>query len=375
MTLRGVRNTIRGILLASLAALATPPALAQDETALRKSLLDVEERIVALRDKVVPATVLVRALVPGATGTPGGMGTGTGVIVSEDGEILTCSHVVDLPDAIIKVRLSDGREFRAKLLGQHRPHDYALLKIEAGGVGRAGPFPSVPLGKSADLRAGDWVVAFGHPLRPNRDFLPGVTPGVVKALGQRLDAQGMRRYPDAIMHDAPLFSGNSGGPLVDLSGRLVGINAAITLQNENGFSVPVDRIRADLAALRAGKSLPETPRIGVLEGLATREADEQVRDVLDLRPDTGEIVRDVVGGSPAARAGLRARDVIVSVDGRPLRSGSLKRVLAAKGPGTEVRFGIVRDFERREVRAKLGEDEPGPPAREGDEGGGEGGGR
>ncbi|MCI0342178.1 MAG: trypsin-like peptidase domain-containing protein [Planctomycetales bacterium] len=366
-----------GIVALGLAAFAAPPAaLAQEEEAYRKALLDVEERIVALKQKVAPATVLVRALVPGAAGTPGGQGMGTGVIVSGDGEILTCSHVVDLPDAVIKVRLSDGREFRAKLLGQHRPHDYALLKIEpAGAVGsgaRAGAFPSVPLGRSADLKPGDWVVAFGHPLRPNRDFLPGVTPGVVKALGQTLEAQGMRRYPDAIMHDAPLFSGNSGGPLVDLSGRLVGINAAITLQNENGFSVPVDRIRANLADLRAGKSLPEKPKVGVLEGLTTSEADEQIRLILKLRPDTGEIVLEVAPGSAAERAGLSRGDVVVAVDGRPLRSGALRRTLAAKGPGAEVRLGIVREFEGREIRARLAEEEPEP--RE-DEGGGEGGGR
>ncbi len=370
-TMRTMRNLISPVALAGLiatGAVAAPrTAWAQEDPELRAEVLRVEQGVLRMLKKAVDATVLVRATVPG-----GGFGSGSGVIITESGEILTCAHVVDAPGAILSVRMSDGRVFPAKLVGRHSVHDYALLKI-ASATGR---LPIAPMGRSAKIARGDWVVAMGHPLRPNRDNQPTVSVGRVRLLHQQLAADmNRRRYPDVIMHDAPLFSGNSGGPLFDLQGRVVGINAAITILNDNGYSVPIDRVRKDLEELRAGKSLgpdlpgPRRPTIdrsgrgGGLPGLTTEPVPAEVAGHFGLNPNTGEWVRAIRPRSAAARSPLRVRDIILELNGKPLASDALHDRLEEMRPGSTVKVKVLRGnlqdgWRRVDLEVKLGRARP-----------------
>jgi serine protease Do len=196
--------------------------------------------------KAIPETVLVKSTLSDGSGRAG---YGSGAIVSEDGLVLTCAHVIEIAGEI-EVTLSSGESFPARLLGKNSKQDYALLKIEAHGL------PAFPLGDSSKVALGDWVVALGHPGGPYADLRPAVAVGRVTGLHRRLPVQLMDRYyDDAIRTDAPIFAGNSGGPLVNLAGELVGLNGAILLINENSYAVPMNEIAAHLDELKAGDSV------------------------------------------------------------------------------------------------------------------------
>jgi serine protease Do len=217
---------------------AAPP-LSRDVRAL-------EARFREIAARAIPATVLVKSTLSDGSGRAG---FGSGAIVSEDGFILTCAHVVEVASEV-EVTLAHGDAYPARVLGKNGRQDYALLKIEAQGL------TAFKLGDSSKVALGDWVVALGHPGGPYPDLRPAFTVGRVTGLHRRLPVQAMDRYyDDAIRTDAPIFAGNSGGPLLDLRGELIGINGAILLINENSYAVPIDEIKANLAALKAGVQL------------------------------------------------------------------------------------------------------------------------
>lgn len=230
-----------GLLACGLLLAWQPTVFAQDVDALERTLQDAARA-------AIPRTVLVRAFV-----ADGRMGAGSGAIISADGLILTCSHVIEIGERI-EVATADGTTYPARVLGKNERQDFALIKIEAEGL------PTFPLGDSDSVQIGDWVMALGHPGGPYGDLQPAFAAGKVRGLHRKLPVGLMQKYyNDAIMTDVPIFAGDSGGPLVNLKGELVGINGAIVMINEMAFAVPLNQIMGDLDALKAGQTIAGVP--------------------------------------------------------------------------------------------------------------------
>jgi serine protease Do len=272
-------------------------------------------------------------------------GAGSGFFIDTDGHLLTNNHVVEDATSVV-VRLVDGREYEAKVVGTDPMTDLALLKIDPP-AGR--PLPIVELAESPDLQVGDWVLALGSPLE--LDFT--VTAGIVSALGRQLTGR-QSALESFIQTDAAINPGNSGGPLVDLDGRVVGINTAIFGGPRfvgYGFAIPVDIARKVVRDIREFGRV-RRPQIGVQIQSVT-EADAEVYGLPDIR---GAEVVVVQPDSPAARAGLRIGDVILKLNGQEIRNNTaLTTGLAQYRPGDEVRLTIFRDRREREVTVTLGE--------------------
>ena len=276
-------------------------------------------------------------------------GNGSGFIIDERGHIMTNAHVV--ADASnVMVRLVDGREYDAEVVGADRNSDVAVLRITPG---EGEELPVVTFGDSDGLRVGDWVLALGNPL--GLDF--SVTAGIVSAKGRglpggRLNPMQLESY---IQTDAAINPGNSGGPLVDLLGRVVGVNTAIYGGGSRfvgyGFAVPVGIAR------KAAQDLLEygyvrRPRIGV-SVQTVNAVDAEVYRLPEVR---GAEVSTVEEGAPASRAGIRVGDVIVAVDGEPIQdSPDLTANLARRQPGEEVALTLYRDGRRQDIEVTLGE--------------------
>jgi serine protease Do len=267
---------------------------------------------------------------------------GSGFVISNDGYLLTNHHVVDGADEVT-VRLKDRREFKAKIVGSDQQSDVALLKIEASGLTAA------RLGDSSKLKPGQWVVAIGSPY--NLDF--SVTAGIVSAVGRNLGDD--QRYVPFIQNDAAINRGNSGGPLFNLDGEVVGINSQI-FSNTGGsiglsFAIPIDYANKVVQQLRTKGKVAR----GYL-GVALQEVSADLQKSLGLSRVTGALVAQVNAGTPAAKAGLKERDVIVSVDGQKIeRSGDLPPIIGATAPGTQVTLGIVRDGKPMTLPLVVGE--------------------
>lgn len=264
-------------------------------------------------------------------------GTGTGFIIDPAGVIVTNEHVVDGAERVV-VKLADGRSFRASVVGADPDIDVAVLKVDAGV-----PLPQVPLGDSDTVRVGEWVCAIGNPFA----YEHTVTVGVVSYVGRKLFDQSLDHY---IQTDAAISFGNSGGPLLNTAGEVVGINTAVSRQASNiGFSIPVNQVREALPQLLA------TGRVtrGYM-GVALRDVDADVRQALGLGETDGALVEDVTPGSPAAHAGLRPYDVITAVDGTPVASDDATiRYVARLAPGQTARVEYRRDGRTQEVTMKL----------------------
>jgi len=267
------------------------------------------------------------------------MGTGAGFVISPDGDILTNHHVVDGADRI-SVRLTDGRTLRADLIGADPDTDIALIRVHA-----PEPLAAAPLGDSDQLRVGEWVVAIGNPLTYDHT----VTVGVVSFIGRKLFDSSLDHY---IQTDAAINFGNSGGPLISARGEVIGINSAISSRASNiGFAVPINQAKAILPQLR-GAGYVSRGYIGVL----LRDVDADLQRALALPRAEGALVQDVTPGSPAARAGLRVYDVIVSVDDRPVAGNDdLVSAIAARRPGSSTRVHVLRDGRRMDLSVKLAE--------------------
>ena len=266
---------------------------------------------------------------------------GAGVIINADkGHVVTNHHVIDDADEIT-VTLEDGREFEAELVGSDPATDIALLTIEADDL------RELPLGDSDKLAVGDFVVAIGNPYELGHT----VTSGIVSALGR----DGLTSsYQDFIQTDAAINRGNSGGPLVDLDGRLVGINSAITsptgVSAGLGFAVPSNTVKfitdqlADTGEVRRG-----------LLGVQIDNVPPQAAEMLGLKSARGVVVESVMPDTAAEEAGIQAGDVIVSLNDREI--ANMKELMArvANTPaGTEVEVGIVRDGEHKTLDAVIG---------------------
>ena len=268
-------------------------------------------------------------------------GAGSGFIIDADGSILTNQHVIDRAERIV-VKLADGRSVRARLVGADPETDVALIKID----GQTG-LPVAPLGDSSTLRAGEWVCAIGNPL----GYEHSVTVGVVSSLGRKLFDVGLDNY---IQTDAAINFGNSGGPLINARGEVIGINAAVSSRASNiGFAVPINGAAAVLSQLRTRGSVSR----GFL-GVTPKDVDVDLERSLHLGVSRGAVIQNVKRGSPADLAGLRTYDVIVGLDDRPIGSDDeLIREIAGRAPGSAARVRFIRDRQEQQVQVRLAERE------------------
>src|SRR3954464_1524841 len=269
-------------------------------------------------------------------------GAGSGFIIDPDGSILTNHHVVDRAERIT-VKLSDGRTMRARLIGSDPDTDIALIKVDG-----QGGLPVAPLGDSATLRMGEWVCAIGNPL----GYEHSVTVGVVSFLGRKLFDMSLDNY---IQTDAAINFGNSGGPLINTRGEVIGINSAISSRASNiGFAVPINQAVGILPQL---KSTGHVSR-GYM-GVLLTDVTPALQRSLTLSTSRGALVQDVTNGSPAERAGLHTYDVILDVEGRDVGTNEeLIREISARQPGTTARLGVLRDERHLTLHVKLAERPP-----------------
>ncbi len=270
---------------------------------------------------------------------------GSGVIVSGNGHILTNNHVIDAAEEII-VTLHDKRTFTAELIGADPKTDLALIKIEAIDL------PALALNDEYDLQAGELVVAVGIPFGLSHT----VTMGIVSAVGR--SNVGIVDYEDFIQTDAAINPGNSGGALVNSGGDLIGINTAIFSTSGGnmgvGFAIPARMAKAVMESL-----LEHGKVIRGWLGVSIQDITPQLAEYFDLKKQHGALISGVLQDSPAAEAGLRQRDIVVSFNGAAVESSAdLKNQVAATAPGTEVTLTVIRDQERVEVEVVLGELQP-----------------
>jgi serine protease Do len=273
----------------------------------------------------------------------GGESLGSGFIVSSDGYILTNRHVVANADSV-KVHLSDHRTFTAKVVGEDKIYDIALLKVDASGL------PTVQVGNSNDLQPGQWVVAIGSPFGLDHS----VSAGIVSYVGRSLGGGDQPAVP-FIQTDVPINRGNSGGPLFNLAGQVVGINSQIFSTSGGAmglsFSIPIN-LAMDAAHQLKTKGYVSRGMIGV--GIQNVSSD--TAKAMGLNEAQGALVREVQPGGPAAKAGLKVGDVITSFDDKKIyESAQLPPVVAMTAPGKEASVGIVRDGKRMTVKVKIGE--------------------
>jgi len=270
---------------------------------------------------------------------------GSGFIISADGFIMTNAHVVDRAEKIT-VRLTDKREFIAKIIGADKRTDVALLKIEANNL------PTLSMGEPDKLRVGEWVVAIGSPF----GFDSSVTAGIVSAKGRSLPQD---NYVPFIQTDVAINPGNSGGPLFNMKGEVVGINSQIYTRSGGSmglsFAIPIDVAMQVSDQLRSSGKVTRG-RIGVTIQEMTRELAES----FGLSKPNGALVSSVEKNAPADKAGIEASDVILKFDGKPVEnSGDLPRIVAATKPGTKAEVELWRKGESKIVTvvvAQMSED-------------------
>jgi serine protease Do len=269
-------------------------------------------------------------------------GSGSGFVIDSDGYILTNYHVVEGADRLT-VSLSDGRVFVASVVGIDPAIDVALIHIPV-----TGPLPVAPFGSSASLRVGEWVCAIGNPL----GYVHSVTVGVVSFMGRKVFDPSL----DALIQtDAAITFGNSGGPLINSRGEVVGMTTAVSALASNiGFAIPIDQILEILPQLREHGRVSRG-FIGVVPTALT----PVLRRALKLNRESGALVQDVTPNMPAERAGLRTYDLIVGVDGQPVRSDEqLIQYVSQRLPGSVSELEVIRDGRTMRLPIKLIERPP-----------------
>jgi len=282
---------------------------------------------------------------PRGRGAPGDevpRGVGSGFIISGDGYLLTNHHVVDGADEIY-VTMTDKREFKGRLIGSDRRTDVALVKVEASGL------PQLKIGDPSRLRVGEWVMAIGSPFGLDNT----VTAGIVSAKGRDTGD-----YLPFIQTDVAVNPGNSGGPLLNLAGEVVGINSQIYSRTGGfmgiSFAIPIDEAMRVADQLK-GSGRVVRGRIGV--GIA--EVTKDVADALGLPRASGALVRNVESGGPADRGGVEVGDIILRFQGRTIeRSSDLPRLVGGTTPGTAVTVQVWRKGNLRDLKMTVGELEP-----------------
>ncbi len=287
-----------------------------------------------------PLPDFLRRVPPFANGQPQ-TGVGSGFIISSDGFLLTNAHVVAETDEVI-VRLTDKREYKARVVGFDKRTDVAVLKIDAQGL------PAVKIGNTERLRVGEWVAAIGSPF----GFESTVTAGIVSAKSRALPDDS---YVPFIQTDVAINPGNSGGPLFNLDGEVVGINSQIYSRSGGyqglSFAIPIEvaiRVKDDL--VKHGRV--QRGRIGV----SIQAISKDLADSFGLDKPMGALVNAVDTGGPADKAGIKAGDIIMSVEGKKIeQSVDLPRAIGEAKPGQTLRFGVFRKGETRDIAVAIGE--------------------
>lgn len=266
---------------------------------------------------------------------------GSGFIISNDGYILTNSHVVEGADSI-EVMLSDNREFTAKIVGTDPQTDVALVKIED-----PRNLPVIPLGDSSKLQVGEWVIAIGNPFGLNQT----VTVGVVSAKGR--SSLNINEYENFIQTDAAINPGNSGGPLINGRGEVVGINTALFSRTGGymgiGFAIPVNMAKSIQEQLKTGKVTR-----GWL-GVVIQNVNQNLAESFGLKDTNGILISDVQDNSPASAAGLKSKDVIIELNNSKVENvDELRNQIAMIKPGTKTLLTIVRNGREKKVQVTIG---------------------
>ena len=264
-------------------------------------------------------------------------GAGSGVIISRDGYILTNNHVVEGAKEV-SVTLADKGEFKAQIVGRDPKTDLAIVKIDAGEN-----LPAASIGDSDQIKVGDWVLAIGNPFGLGHT----VTSGIVSAKGRVI---GAGPYDDFIQTDASINPGNSGGPLFNMKGEVIGINTAIIPDGQGiGFAIPVNTAKPLIPQLEANGEVTR----GYL-GVNIQSITPDLSKALNLEKSKGALVAEVVPGGPADKAGIKAGDVIVSFDGKPVHdSHDLPAMVAATAIGREVPITLVRNGKEIKIAAVI----------------------
>ena len=267
---------------------------------------------------------------------------GSGFIISQDGVILTNAHVVEAADEIT-VRLTDKREYKAKVIGTDKRTDVAVLKIDPTAA-----LPIVTIGDPNKLRVGEWVVAIGSPF----GFENTVTAGIVSAKGRSLPQE---NFVPFLQTDVAINPGNSGGPLFNLRGEVVGINSMIFSRTGGfmgvSFAIPIDVV-VDVAKQLQATGRVSRGRIGVV----IQEVTKELAESFGLPKATGALVNSVEKGGPAEKAGIQASDVILKFDNKEIGSSNeLPRIVAATRPGAKVNVQVWRKGERKDLQVTVGE--------------------
>ena len=322
--------------------------------------VDDSSAVVSAAATVSPAVVQITA-----TGTTtdvfGGQiperGVGSGVIYDQAGWILTNRHVVQTADAAIAsqltVELKDGRDFTGTVYGVDTLTDLAIVKVDATGL------PAAPIGKSADIKVGQLAIAIGSPLGT---YTSTVTTGIISATGRSIDISATSHLTNLIQTDAAINPGNSGGPLLDASGQVIGINTAVERDSTGiGFAIPIDIARPIMEQALAGEQLAR-PYVGI----RYIQIDLKVKKDKNLSVDHGALIEpttDTTGatlpaiapGSPAEKAGLKAGDIVLAIEGTTVDSEHpLDALLTSYAPGQAVNLTILRDGKQLDVSVTLG---------------------
>lgn len=267
-------------------------------------------------------------------------GTGSGFIFRADGYVLTNYHVIEGADEIT-VNLKSGQKYQADIIGKDEKYDLAILKINAKNL------PYLELGDSDAIQIGQWVVAIGNPYGLHET----VTTGIISALNRDLKSVNESAL---IQTDAAINPGNSGGPLVDLDGKVIGINEAILSNAQSiGFAIPINLVKENLEELleKGEITRPAVPGLGIL----MLPLSQDVIDYFGLNTDSGVLVYQVNKNSPAAKAGLRPRDIILELDRKPVESPEkLKEMITSKKVGDVVTLLVWRNDGYKTIKATLG---------------------
>lgn len=270
---------------------------------------------------------------------------GTGFIISEDGYIITNNHIVEKA-VDVKVTTLQENEYKAEIIGTDPRTDVALLKVKGENL------PFVALGNSDILRVGEWVLAIGNPL----GFAHTVTAGIVSAKERkRLPGVDIQNFQDYIQTDAAINRGNSGGPLVNMQGEVVGINSLI--YSATGGNIGIGFAIPSSLAQKVVTQLKENGRVirGWL-GVGIYPVDDKYQEVLGLESKKGAVINNIDPDSPAEKAGLKKYDVILAINGVPIEDNAdLMFKIADTKPGTEIDIAIVRDKKKMTIKAKVGE--------------------
>lgn len=265
---------------------------------------------------------------------------GSGFIIDKDGFIITNNHVVEGADEI-KVKLADGREFKAKVVGRDPKTDLALIKISSTFKN----LPTITLGDSDKMRVGDWVLAVGNPFGLEHT----VTQGIISATGRVI---GSGPYDNFLQTDAPINPGNSGGPLVNLKGEVIGINSAINPAGQGiGFAIPSSMAKTIIPQI---KEKGKVVRGWI--GVSVQSITPEMAQAFELKDTSGALVSEIVSGSPADSAGIKRGDVIVSFDGKGIsKMSDLPRIVAETPVGKSVDVKVIREKKELTLQIKIAE--------------------